>query len=42
LSDMRQAHIKVGHITDAIGSKRFRLRGKKVNGQWQMMTILHT
>ncbi len=31
-----------GHITDAIGIKRFTLRGKqKVNGQWQLMNMLH-
>ncbi len=31
-----------GHITDAIGIKRFTLRGKKkVNGQWQMINMLH-
>lgn len=31
-----------GHINDAIGIKRFSLRGKKkVNGQWQLMTMLH-
>jgi transposase len=31
-----------GHITDAIGIKRFSLRGqKKVNAQWQLMTMLH-
>jgi transposase len=31
-----------GHLTDAIGIKRFTLRGKeKVNGQWQLMTMLH-
>jgi transposase len=31
-----------GHITDAIGIKRFSLRGKnKVNGQWQLMTLIH-
>lgn len=31
-----------GHINDAIGIKRFTLRGKKkVNGQWQLMTMLH-
>lgn len=31
-----------GHIGDAIGIKRFSLRGKeKVNGQWQLMTMLH-
>lgn len=31
-----------GHITDAIGIKRFSLRGKdKVNGQWQLMTMIH-
>nr|WP_146032928.1 transposase [Geothermobacter hydrogeniphilus] len=39
---MREVNIKVCHITDAIGIKRFSLRGKKkVNGQWQMMTMLH-
>lgn len=31
-----------GHINDAIGIKRFSLRGKKkINGQWQLMTMLH-
>jgi hypothetical protein len=31
-----------GHIGDAIGIKRFSLRGKKkVNGQWQLMAMLH-
>lgn len=31
-----------GHINDAIGIKRFSLRGKqKVNGQWQLMMMLH-
>ena len=31
-----------GHINDAIGIKRFSLRGKKkVNGQWQLMNMLH-
>jgi hypothetical protein len=31
-----------GHITDAIGIKRFSLRGKrKVDGQWKLMTMLH-
>ncbi len=31
-----------GHITEAIGIKRFTLRGqKKVNGQWQLMNMLH-
>jgi hypothetical protein len=31
-----------GHINDAIGIKRFTLRGKKkVNGQWQLMNMLH-
>ena len=31
-----------GHINDAIGIKRFTLRGKKkVNGQWQLMAMLH-
>ena len=31
-----------GHINDGIGIKRFTLRGKKkVNGQWQLMTMLH-
>ena len=31
-----------GHINDAIGIKRFTLRGKaKVNGQWQLLNILH-
>ena len=33
---------RLGHINDAIGIKRFSLRGKKkVNGQWQLMTMLH-
>ena len=31
-----------GHITDAIGIKRFSLRGeKKVNSQWKLMTLIH-
>ena len=31
-----------GHLTWAIGLNRFSLRGqKKVNGQWQLMAILH-
>ena len=31
-----------GHITDAIGIKRFSLRGEtKVNGQWQLMNLIH-
>jgi len=31
-----------GHLNDAIGIKRFTLRGKKkVNGQWQLMNMLH-
>jgi len=31
-----------GHITDAIGIKRFSLRGeKKVNGQWRLMALVH-
>ena len=31
-----------GHITDAIGIKRFTLRGKrKVDGQWKLMMMLH-
>lgn len=31
-----------GNITEAIGIKRFSLRGKKkVNGQWQLMAIIH-
>jgi len=31
-----------GHITDAIGLKRFTLRGKKkVDGQWKLMMALH-
>ncbi len=31
-----------GHITDAIGIKRFSLRGKrKVDGQWKLMLMLH-
>jgi len=31
-----------GHITEAIGIKRFTLRGKKkVNAQWQLMAMLH-
>ena len=31
-----------GHITDAIGIKRFTLRGrKKVDGQWKLMMALH-
>ncbi len=31
-----------GHINDAIGIKRFSFRGKKkVNGQWQLMNMLH-
>ncbi len=31
-----------GHITEAIGIKRFTLRGKrKVDGQWKLMTMLH-
>ena len=30
------------HITDAIGIKRFTLRGKKkVDGQWKLMMALH-
>ena len=31
-----------GHINDAIGIKRFSLRGKKkVTGQWQLINLLH-
>ena len=31
-----------GHITDAIGIKRFSLRGRrKVDGQWKLMMMLH-
>ena len=31
-----------GHISHAIGIKRFSLRGeKKVNAQWQLMTLIH-
>ena len=31
-----------GHVTDAIGIKRFSLRGKqKVDGQWKLMMMLH-
>jgi len=31
-----------GHVTDAIGLKRFSLRGKKkVDGQWKLMMMLH-
>ncbi len=31
-----------GNITDALGIKRFTLRGKrKVDGQWKLMTMLH-
>ena len=31
-----------GHITDAIGIRRFSLRGKrKVDGQWKLMMMLH-
>jgi transposase len=31
-----------GHITDAIGIKRFSLRGaEKVSGQWRLMTMIH-
>ena len=31
-----------GHITSALGLKRFTLRGKdKVNGQWRLMTLIH-
>jgi len=31
-----------GNITEAIGIRRFSLRGKKrVNGQWQLMAIIH-
>jgi len=31
-----------GHITDAIGIKRFGLRGRrKVDGQWKLMMMLH-
>ena len=31
-----------GHITEAIGIKRFSLRGReKVNGQWRLMTMIH-
>lgn len=31
-----------GHITEAIGIKRFGLRGReKVNGQWRLMTMIH-
>jgi transposase len=31
-----------GHITDAIGIKRFSLRGeRKVSGQWKLMTLIH-
>lgn len=31
-----------GHVTDAIGFKRFSLRGKlKVDGQWKLLLMLH-
>lgn len=31
-----------GHVTDAIGFKRFSLRGKlKVDGQWKLLMMLH-
>jgi len=31
-----------GHITEAIGIKRFSLRGKKkVNAQWRLMGLIH-
>jgi hypothetical protein len=31
-----------GHLTDAIGIKRFTLRGRaKVDAQWKLMTMLH-
>lgn len=31
-----------GHVTDAIGIKRFSLRGRrKVDGQWKLMVMLH-
>jgi len=31
-----------GHITDAVGIKRFSFRGKrKVDGQWKLMMMLH-
>lgn len=31
-----------GHVTDAIGIKRFSLRGRrKVDGQWKLMMMLH-
>jgi len=31
-----------GHITSAIGFKRFSLRGRaKVDGQWKLVTMLH-
>ena len=31
-----------GHVTDAIGIKRFSLRGEdKVDGQWKLMTMIH-
>jgi len=31
-----------GHITEAIGIKRFSLRGReKVTGQWRLMTMIH-
>ncbi|MEW8192479.1 MAG: transposase [Candidatus Thiodiazotropha sp.] len=31
-----------GHLTDAIGIKRFSYRGKrKVDGQWKLMMMLH-
>jgi len=31
-----------GHITEALGIKRFSLRGReKVNGQWRLMTMIH-
>lgn len=31
-----------GHVTDAIGVRRFSLRGKrKVDGQWKLMMMLH-
>ncbi|MEW8037534.1 MAG: transposase [Candidatus Thiodiazotropha sp.] len=31
-----------GHITDAIGIKRFSYRGKrKVDGQWKLMMMCH-
>lgn len=39
---VRQWCLRFGHITDAIGFRRFSLRGKrKVDGQWKLMMMLY-